>query len=151
MRRPFGVIGVVVMGVALLPGASAPAGAGQDLIAAQAPHRAAMRGGALTSTGAAQAPAPRTIEIVAKRFEFVPSRVEVARGDSVRLVVKSADGVHGIAIRKFKVNRPVLRGETVTIDFVASEAGEFPIICSEECGDGHARMKGTLVVTATAR
>ena len=45
----------------------------------------------------------------------------------------------------------MLRGQTVTIDFVATEAGEFPIICSEECGEGHAQMKGTLVVTAAAK
>src|SRR6476661_5688368 len=102
MRRPFGVIGVVVMGVALLPGASAPAGAGQDLITARAPHRAEMRGGALTSTGPAQSPTPRTIAITARRFEFVPSRIEVTQGEPVRLVVTSADGVHGVAIRKFK-------------------------------------------------
>jgi len=110
-----------------------------------------MRGGALTSAGAAPSPSPRPIAITAKRYEFVPSRVEVTQGERVRLVVTSADGVHGVAIRKFKVNKPVLRGETITIDFVASEAGEFPILCSEECGDGHAQMKGTLVVTATAR
>jgi cytochrome c oxidase subunit 2 len=138
------------MGVALLPGASAPAGAGQDPIAARAPHRAAMRGGALIPA-AAPPPAPRTIAVVARRFEFVPARVEVTQGETVRLVVTSGDGVHGVAIRKFRVNTPVLRGETVTIEFVASESGEFPIICSEECGDGHLQMKGTLVVKATAQ
>lgn len=151
MRRPYGVLGVVVMGVALLPGASAPADAGQDLIATQAPHRAEMRGGALLPRGAAQSPAPRTIEVLAKRFEFVPSRIEVTQGEKIRIVLKTADGLHGLAIRKFKVNKVVERGQTATIDFVATEAGEFPIICSEDCGDGHMQMKGTLVVKAAAK
>ena len=36
----------------------------------------------------------------------------------------------------------------MTIEFVASAAGEFPILCSEYCGDGHEDMKGMLVVAA---
>jgi cytochrome c oxidase subunit 2 len=97
----------------------------------------------------AAASAPRTIEVVAKKFEFEPSRIEVTEGERVKLVVKSADGVHGVAIKKFKVSKRVPRGgEPVTIEFVASAAGEYPILCSEYCGDGHEDMKGTLVVVA---
>ena len=36
----------------------------------------------------------------------------------------------------------------VMIEFTATEAGRFPIVCSEDCGDGHDDMKGTLVVKA---
>jgi heme/copper-type cytochrome/quinol oxidase subunit 2 len=39
----------------------------------------------------------------------------------------------------------------VTIDFVASAAGTFPILCSEYCGDGHEDMTGTLVVRAKSK
>ena len=68
----------------------------------------------------------------------------------IELSIKSADGVHGLRIRKFKVNTLVPRdGRQVTIEFVASEAGTFPIVCSEACGDGHADMRGSLVVTAS--
>jgi heme/copper-type cytochrome/quinol oxidase subunit 2 len=38
--------------------------------------------------------------------------------------------------------------DPVTIEFTASEVGTFPILCSLFCGDGHADMKGALVVTA---
>ena len=96
----------------------------------------------------ATASAPRVVEVVAKRFGFEPERIEVTQGDAVRLVVRSADGVHGVAIKKFKVEKKVPRGgDPVTIDFVASEAGSFPILCSEFCGNGHDAMKGTLVVS----
>lgn len=74
--------------------------------------------------------------------------MEVTEGERVRLVVKSADGVHGIAIKQFKISKKVPRGGEVTIDFVASAAGEFPVLCSEYCGDGHEDMKGMLVVAA---
>ena len=98
------------------------------------------------------ASAPRVIEVTAKRFTFQPSRIEVKEGERIRLVVKSEDGVHGVQIKKFKVNKLVPRGgEPVTIDFVASAPGTFEILCSEECGDGHESMSGTLVVEAKAR
>lgn len=121
-------VALAVAGTALLSGATAVSTARQD---------------------PATASAPREIEILAYRYAFEPSRVEVTEGDHVRLIVRSADGVHGIGIKKFRVNKIVPRkGETVTVDFVASSAGTFEIVCSEDCGEGHSGMKGTLVVQA---
>jgi cytochrome c oxidase subunit 2 len=92
---------------------------------------------------------PRVIEVVVKRFAFEPARIEVTEGERIRLVVTSADGVHGVAIKKFRVEKAVPRGGTpVTIDFVASAPGEFPLLCSEYCGNGHEEMQGLLVVSA---
>ena len=86
---------------------------------------------------------------MAKRFTFEPARVEVTEGERVKLVVTSADGVHGVEIKKFKVNKKVPRGgEPVVVEFVASAAGEFPILCSEYCGKDHESMAGALVVAA---
>jgi cytochrome c oxidase subunit II len=100
----------------------------------------------------ATATAPRVIEVVAKRFAFEPAKIEVTEGEKVRLVVKSGDGVHGLQIKKFNVNKMVPRGgKPVTIDFVASAPGTFEILCSEECGEGHESMQGTLVVKAKAK
>jgi cytochrome c oxidase subunit II len=102
---------------------------------------------AWTVNGAARQDAPREIDIVARRFAFEPARVEVTVGERVRLRVLSADGVHGVEIKKFKVKKEIPRGTTpVVIEFTASEAGEFPILCSEYCGDGHEDMQGQLVV-----
>ena len=92
---------------------------------------------------------PRTIEITARRFVFEPAQIEVAVGEPVRLVVRSADGVHGLEIKKVKVQKLIPRGgEPVVIDFTPKEAGRFPILCSEYCGDEHDNMRGTLVVVA---
>ena len=95
----------------------------------------------------AAASAPREIAVVASRFTFEPARIEVTEGERVRLVLTSADGVHGVEIKKFKVNKQIPRGgEPVTIEFVASAAGQYPILCSEYCGKDHDAMKGVLVV-----
>jgi cytochrome c oxidase subunit 2 len=95
---------------------------------------------------------PKVFEVVAKRFAFEPATIEVIEGDRVRLVVRSADGPHGVEIKKFNVKKAVPRAKpgdsSVIIEFVASEPGSFPILCSEYCGNGHEDMKGTLVVQA---
>ncbi len=97
----------------------------------------------------AQATEPREIQILAKRYTFEPPTIEVAVGERVRFVMLSADGPHGVEIKKFKVNKEIPRGtKPVTVEFTATEAGRFPILCSEYCGDGHDDMAGTLVVVA---
>jgi cytochrome c oxidase subunit 2 len=98
------------------------------------------------------APDPKIFEVVASRYAFDPATIEVTEGDRVRLVVRSADGPHGVEIKQFKVKKAVPRAKPgdspVTIEFVASAAGTYPILCSEYCGNGHKDMTGTLVVRA---
>jgi cytochrome c oxidase subunit 2 len=92
---------------------------------------------------------PRTIEVIARRFTFEPATIEAVEGERLRILVKSGDGLHGFEIKKFKVSKEIPRGtEPVVIEFTASEAGKFPILCSAFCGDGHGDMKGMLVVAA---
>jgi cytochrome c oxidase subunit 2 len=110
---------------------------------------AALLAVTVAPTGRAQRTEPRVIEILAKRFAFEPAVVEVAVGETVRLVVRSGDGAHGFAIEKLDVSREIPRGgDPVVIDLVARDAGRFPILCSEYCGSGHDDMKGALVVRA---
>ena len=98
---------------------------------------------------------PKVFEVIARRFEFEPATIEVTEGDRVRLLVRSADGPHGVEIKAFKVKKAVPRAKPgdapITIEFVATSAGEFPILCSEYCGSGHKDMTGTLVVKAKAK
>ena len=99
----------------------------------------------------AQTTEPRIIEITARRFAFEPSEVNATVGERLRLVVQSADGVHGLEIKKLKIKKEIPRGgESVTIDFAATTEGSFPIICSEYCGTGHNDMSGMLIVRSAA-
>jgi cytochrome c oxidase subunit 2 len=97
----------------------------------------------------ARQPQAAAIEVMAKRFAFVPDRIEVVEGDSVTLAVKSADGTHGIEIKKLKIKKEVPRGGVaVLVSFTAPAAGAYQISCSEYCGRGHEDMRATLVVKA---
>jgi heme/copper-type cytochrome/quinol oxidase subunit 2 len=57
-----------------------------------------------------------------------------------------------VEIKQFKVKKAVPRARPgdspVTIEFVASTPGTFPILCSEYCGTGHRDMTATLSVRA---
>ena len=104
------------------------------------------------SRPSAQTTEPRVIEITARRFAFEPSEIEATVGEKLQLVVRSADGVHGLEIKKFKVKKEIPRGgEPITIDFTATAEGSFPILCSEYCGNGHDDMSGMLIVRSVAR
>jgi cytochrome c oxidase subunit 2 len=107
---------------------------------------------AFARQSASPVPEPKVFEVVARRFAFEPATIEVVEGDTVRLLVRSADGPHGVEIKAFKVKKAVPRSKPgdspVTIEFVAKTAGEYPILCSEYCGNGHEDMTGALVVRA---
>lgn len=91
----------------------------------------------------------KTIDVTASRYQFEPATISVTEGDRVRLRLRSADRSHAFAIKAFRVATLIPRGgETVTVEFVADQAGTFAFTCSEYCGPGHSRMKGSLIVLA---
>ena len=92
----------------------------------------------------------REFRIVAERFQFTPSEIEVERGERVRLIFTSEDTTHGVAIAGYDVREtipPRGRGETV-VEFVADRPGTFTFRCAHLCGAGHAMMRGILEVEA---
>ena len=99
--------------------------------------------------GSRQQPESRRIDVIARRFAFEPSEIEVTTGERIELSIKSADGVHGIEIKQLKLKRQIPRGDTaIRIEFTAPAPGRYPIVCSEYCGANHEDMKGALVVRA---
>ncbi len=100
------------------------------------PRTVRFRGRGAQSSGTSvrrrRSPEPRSIEITARRFAFEPAEVN---GDGRRAPAtggRSADGVHGLEIKKLKIKKEIPRGgEPVTIDFTATTEGSFPILCSE--------------------
>ncbi|MGD8897180.1 MAG: cupredoxin domain-containing protein [Acidobacteriota bacterium] len=95
---------------------------------------------------------PRTVEIVASRYAFDPARIEVREGEHVKLVLRSADTTHGLAIDGYGVKVPIPKGgEEVSVEFMAHRPGTFRMKCSEYCGSGHRRMQGRFVVTGAPK
>jgi heme/copper-type cytochrome/quinol oxidase subunit 2 len=108
-------------------------------------------------------PPPRSIAMTAKDFTFDPAVIHMKVGDKVRLQVISTDRTHGLHISAFpdgaKANTPpglafifgedcfkLKKGESVPVDIEATEPGTYTFVCCKDCGSGHKRMKGQIIV-----
>ena len=89
---------------------------------------------------------PRVIAIAAKRFEFVPSTVQLKKGETVKLVFTSEDVTHGVFLRPLKIDADLTPGEAREFTVTPEAAGTFTAICHHFCGAGHGGMKLTVVV-----
>ncbi|MBI3304955.1 cupredoxin domain-containing protein [Candidatus Parcubacteria bacterium] len=68
---------------------------------------------------------------------FDPEVVEVYQGDRVILDVVNEDAYdHGIGIDFFGVSQRMPPKSTITVEFTATQLGDFPFYCSVPCGDG---------------
>ncbi|PJE76136.1 hypothetical protein COV04_01235 [Candidatus Uhrbacteria bacterium CG10_big_fil_rev_8_21_14_0_10_48_11] len=88
----------------------------------------------------------KTFTLSAQNYSFTPSEIRVKKGDTVKVVLSSANGFHDFVIDEFntKTNR-VLTGETAETQFVADKTGTFQFYCS--VGNHRALgMVGNLIV-----
>jgi plastocyanin len=78
---------------------------------------------------------PQTIEYpvtLTKQF-FNPQSLDVKKGDTVVLVIKSADIDHNVAVPQYGVSAPVAFGETQTVSFVTDRTGPIRVECDDKC------------------
>ena len=92
--------------------------------------------------------AVRTIDVTLSRYAFSPERIELERGETVRLNVVSSDGPHGFQVEELGLDvRIPARGRAESFELTPDAAGTFAVTCSVYCGSGHRRMKAWLIVT----
>jgi len=95
---------------------------------------------------AAQTPAPRVVEIAAKRFEFTPATITLQRGEPVTIRLTAADHSHGLFLKELHVDLDAAPGAPDEVTITPQTAGTFTAICDDYCGSGHGNMKLTVVV-----
>jgi cytochrome c oxidase subunit 2 len=88
------------------------------------------------------------VQVMAKQFTFDPAEIQVTAGEPVRLVIHSADRVHGFSIRDLHIDVQIPRSGNIAVEFTAPRVGRYEISCSEFCGSGHGQMKAALVSVA---
>ena len=98
-----------------------------------------------------RASASHEVQVEARQFGFDPALIQVTAGEPVRLVLHSADRVHGFSIRDLKIDVEIPRTGDVVVEFTAPPAGRYEIACSEFCGSGHGQMKAALVSVAATQ
>ena len=92
------------------------------------------------------APVTREKAMTAKRWEFSPSTVTVAKGQRVVLTITSSDVTHGFSLPDFGVTAKLVAGQETRVEFTPDKTGSFTFSCNEFCGTGHGSMRGTLIV-----
>jgi cytochrome c oxidase subunit II len=104
----------------------------------------------MAAASGAQAAQPiREVNVVAKNYSFEPATIQVVAGEPVRLLIRSADGIHGFSIPKLKIDLRIPKGgDPIVAEFIAPSAGRYEVACSEFCGSGHLQMKAALVSVA---
>ena len=91
---------------------------------------------------------PRKITVVAKKYEFTPSRIEVKAGEPVEITFTSEDTKHGFVSKDLKIEKVVFTKESPgKVTFTAEKPGTYAFKCARFCGMGHGKMKGEIVVT----
>ena len=90
---------------------------------------------------------PRVINVLAKRFEFIPSQITLHRGELVTLRLQSLDVTHGLYLDGYDINIKAPPGEVGKATFRADRPGRFSFRCAETCGEFHPYMIGYLSVT----
>ncbi len=84
--------------------------------------------------------------VVAQAWAFVPRELEVPVGSTVDIYVTSPDLQHGFKITDTNVNVQVVPGQVSKLTYTFDTVGEFPYLCHEYCGRGHADMFGVVNV-----
>src|SRR5512140_853762 len=93
-----------------------------------------------------QGPTERPFTIVAKKYSFTPSRLEVYEGDLVRIELKTEDIAHSFTIDGYRISKRVSPRHPVTFDFRADHVGTFPIYCNLQLDEGCRKMKAERIV-----
>ena len=107
-------------------------------------------GGRIQGSAASQDPEPRPVvrefTIRARRYAFSPSRVEVTRGDIVRITLITEDVAHSFTLDEYRIAKRIAPGQTVTFEFRADRSGRSVFYCSMTADERCREMLGELVV-----
>lgn len=91
----------------------------------------------------------RVVQVTARRYTYIPSKIYVNEGETVRLELTAVDVMHGFNLKDYRIDLTLPPGVTQIVEFNAGKPGTHKFHCDVYCGLGHAGMKGEIVVLAT--
>jgi cytochrome c oxidase subunit 2 len=100
------------------------------------------------ASGARALAQEKVIRITAKKFEFVPSDIDLKKGEPVVLEFTSADVVMGFSLPDFKLRTDIVPGGFTRLSLTPDRIGTFEFVCDHFCGDFHEDMSGRIRVLA---
>lgn len=79
-------------------------------------------------------------------FGIVSIDLHVPAGTPVRLELLSQDVIHSFWVPAFRIKQDAFPQRSTLVSFTANRPGEYPVVCAELCGAGHAVMRSRVVV-----
>lgn len=98
---------------------------------------------------------PLRVRVVARQFSWqfeypehgvTSSELNVPVGQPVVLELISMDVIHSFWVPAFRLKEDALPMRETRLNFTASAVGEYPVVCAELCGAGHAQMRTRVLV-----
>src|SRR6185312_7673461 len=74
--------------------------------------------------------------------------LHVPLGQPIRLIMTSQDVIHSFYVPAFRVKQDVLPDRYTQLWFTATQAGDYPLYCTQYCGLDHSKMGGQVIVMA---
>lgn len=82
--------------------------------------------------------------------DIVASELVLPVDREVDLQLRSLDVIHGFFVPEMRLKQNAVPGATLHVHFTPVREGIFPILCSQVCGSGHARMQARMRVVSPA-
>jgi cytochrome c oxidase subunit 2 len=78
--------------------------------------------------------------------DIVASELVLPLNREVDLQLRSLDVIHGFFVPEMRLKQNAVPGATLHVHFTPIREGIYPILCSQVCGSGHARMQARMRV-----
>ena len=88
----------------------------------------------------------REFNLFVKEWTWEPGTLRVAKGSHVILHIESLDALRSFALKDYGIKAALPENERVTVEFDADREGTFEFKCGRPCGNGCAKLRGTLTV-----
>jgi len=86
------------------------------------------------------------VTMVAARYGFYPQKITVPVNTPIKFRMASFDVLHGVHIPFSNMNTMIIPGYVTDLTTEFQKVGEYPLICDEYCGVGHATMYGMITI-----
>src|SRR5581483_5552200 len=80
--------------------------------------------------------------------DLVASELVLPVNREVDLQLRSLDVIHGFFVPEMRLKQNAVPGVTLHVHFTPVREGIYPILCSQVCGSGHARMQARMRVVS---
>jgi heme/copper-type cytochrome/quinol oxidase subunit 2 len=94
---------------------------------------------------ASLATAQQRLKVEASNAGFRPKVVNLRRGETLRLVLTTADEEHCFAVDALRIEKRIVPGRPTEVDLSVEKAGTLPFYCCLE--PGREDLRGRIVVT----